>query len=126
MSQARPTHLVSRTAKAAGFKLSTSSKVVGTLPGITLDDAVAAAVNAAYEEGLAAGQLPQAISQHEAGMLAWRAGAKFGMLALAKQDVAFLTDSMQEAAVKVAVDLCVAERDRLLDVAAVSGKPFGA
>jgi len=125
MPQARPTHLVSRTAKAAGFKLSTSTQVVGTLPGITLDDAVAAAVNAAYEEGLAAGQLPQAISQHEAGMLAWRAGAKFGMLALAKQDIAFLTDSMQEA-VKVAVDLCVAERDRLLDVAAVSGKPFGA
>ena len=125
MSQAHPTHLVSRTAQRAGFKVSAASQVVGTLTGITLHDAVTAAIQAAYEEGLAAGQLPQAISQHESGILAWRAGAKFGMMALAKQDIAFLSDSMLEAAVKVAVDLCVAERDRLLDVATATGKPFG-
>lgn len=81
-------------------------------------EAIERAVASAFEEGYTTGRTQAVVDQTEGGLLAWREGAKFGLLALAKQEVAFLTDSLQQSAVKVAVQMCAEERDRMAASAA--------
>ena len=71
------------------------------------------AVELALEEGFEKGLLQQLVNGNEKQLAAWRAGARFGVKAMAEQDVAFLTDQMRMSAAKVAVDMCCAEREAL-------------
>lgn len=110
-------NLLLLTAEHPVFETDTAGQVIGPKAGLSLHEALTQIVSAAHAAGVQAGAAQPQLAQQEACLTAWRTGAKFGMLALARQDIAFLTDSMREAAVRVAVEACVQERDRLASAA---------